>query len=269
MHYPAIWLSDIHLGDRDCKAEFLLDFLNNTSCDKLYLVGDMIDLWAMKRSFFWPSSHHAVLRKIIAMANLGTRIIYIPGNHDGLVREIIGDSVLNVEIHKDYIHTTQAGKKLLLMHGDEFDHTVLCSRWIKIIGYTTYSLLIRLNRWGNKIRKLLGLPYWSMAYYIKNRVKNARKAIAAFEKAAADEAMRRGVDGIICGHIHQPEIRSIDGVLYCNDGDWIESCTALVEHNNGRLELVHWGDLQQGIKCDKAANDSSITAPYPLPKLSP
>jgi len=269
MHYPDIWLSDIHLGDRDCKADFLLDFLNNTSCDKLYLVGDMIDLWAMKRSFFWPSSHHAVLRKIIAMANLGTKVIYIPGNHDGLVREIIGDSVLNVEIHKDYIHTTQAGKKLLLMHGDEFDHTVLCSRWIKIIGYTTYSLLIRLNRWGNKIRKLLGLPYWSMAYYIKNRVKNASKAIANFEKAAADEAMRRGVDGIICEHIHQPEIRSIDGVLYCNDGDWIESCTALVEHNNGRLELVHWGDLQQGIKCDKAANDSSITAPYSLPKLSP
>lgn len=228
----------------------------------------MIDLWAMKRSFFWPSSHHDVLRKIISLADNDTQVIYIPGNHDGLIREIVGDSVLNIEIHKEYIHTTQAGKKLLLLHGDEFDHAVLCSSLTKFVGYTSYSLLIRLNRWGNKIRKYLGLPYWSLAYYIKNRVKNARAAIITFENAAAQEALLRGMDGIICGHIHQPEIRTINGILYCNDGDWIESCTALVEHKQGRLELVHWGDLKQGIKSDQAANDPSITAPYPLPKLS-
>lgn len=267
MHYPAIWLSDIHLGDRDCKAEFLLDFLKSTSCDTLYLVGDMIDLWAMKRSFFWPPSHHAVLRKIISLANSGTNVIYIPGNHDELVREIIGTSVLNIKIHNEYIHTTRAGKKLLLTHGDEFDHAVLCNRLTKIIGYAAYGLLIRINRWGNRIRKYFGLPYWSLAYYIKNRVKNSREAIATFEQAAAQEAIRRKVDGIVCGHIHQPEIRTIEGVLYCNDGDWIESCTALVEHPQGQLEILHWGDLQQGIKSDMAANDPRFSAPYPLPRL--
>ncbi len=269
MHYNAIWLSDIHLGYRDCKAEFLLDFLNKTHGDTLYLVGDVVDLESMKRSFLWPQSHHEVLRKIISLANSGTRVIYVPGNHDGLVRDIVGSSVLNIEIHPHYVHTTGDGKQLLLMHGDEFDHAVLCSAFTRVIGDAGYSLLLRLNRWSNRVRRGLGLPYWSLAYYVKNRVKNARAAIAAFEEAAALEALRWGVDGIICGHIHQPEIRTIDGILYCNDGDWVESCTALIEHRGGKLELIHWGDLQQAIKSDHAANDATITAPYRLPRLSP
>ncbi|MEZ5530504.1 MAG: UDP-2,3-diacylglucosamine diphosphatase [Porticoccaceae bacterium] len=269
MQYHAIWLSDIHLGYRDCKAEFLLDFLNKTRCDTLYLVGDVVDLWAMKRTFLWPASHHEVLRKIISLANNGTRVIYVPGNHDGLVRDIAGSSVLNIEVHPHYVHTTREGKQLLMMHGDEFDHAVLCSRFNRIVGDAGYSLLLHMNRWSNRIRRWMGLPYWSLAYYVKNRVRNARAAITAFEEAAALEAIRWGVDGIICGHIHQPEIRTIDGVLYCNDGDWVESCTALIEHRSGKLELVHWGDLQQAIKSDQAANDASISAPYRLPRLSP
>jgi len=269
MRYNTIWLSDIHLGYRDCKADYLLDFLNNTQANTLYLVGDIVDLWAMKRSFLWPKSHHEVLRKIIALANNGTRIVYVPGNHDGLVREVIGNSILNIEVCANYVHTTAEGKRLLMMHGDELDHAVLCSPFRRLVGDASYSLLLRMNRWGNCIRRWFGLPYWSLAYYVKNRVKNAREAITAFEEAAAQEARRQQVDGIVCGHIHQPEIRNINDVLYCNDGDWVESCTALVEHGNGKLELVHWADLQQSIKSDLAANDETITAPYALPRLSP
>ena len=268
MHYNAIWLSDIHLGYRDCKANFLLDFLNKTHTNRLYLVGDVVDLWAMKRSFLWPPSHHEVLRKIIDLANNGTRVIYIPGNHDDLMREVAGTVLLNIEIHQQFVHTTHEGKKLLLLHGDEFDHAVLCNRFARLAGDAGYSLLLHFNRWSNVLRRWWGLPYWSLAQYVKNRVRNARAAIIAFEEAAAKEAIRQGADGIVCGHIHQPEIRTIDGILYCNDGDWVESCTALVEHRQGKLELLHWGDLQQAIKCDQAANDSSISAPYSLPRLS-
>lgn len=269
MKHNTVWLSDIHLGYRDCKAEFLLDFLNNMQCETLYLVGDVVDIWAMKKSFMWPESHHKVLKKLIDLASNGTRVVYVPGNHDGLVRDICGSSLLNIEVHQQIIHTTAAGKKLLLMHGDEFDHAVLCTPLNRLVGDAGYTLLLGLNRWINRARRLCGLPYWSLAYYVKNRVKNAKAAITSFEEAAAQEAERRGVDGIVCGHIHQPEIRSINGVLYCNDGDWVESCTALVENRAGWLELVHWGDLKQAIKDDRAANDSSIHAPYPLPRLTP
>jgi len=253
----AIWLSDIHLGYKDCRAEFLLDFLDKNPAKIIYLVGDIIDLWALKRQFQWPESHQAVLRKLLDIASSGTRVVYIPGNHDDECRTLCGQRLLHIEIHREVIHRTAAGKQLLVLHGDEFDHAVRCTRFHKLMGDLGYDFLLFLNRWGNRIRSVMGLPYWSLAYYIKNRVHNARAAIQAFEEAAAAEVRKRNLDGIVCGHIHQPEIRTIDGVLYCNDGDWVESCTALVEHNTGRLELIHWGDLQQAVKCDQAANDDN------------
>lgn len=268
LHCNSIWLSDIHLGYKGCRADFLLDFLSSIRADVIYLVGDVIDFWAMGRHFSWPENHQAVLRRLLALAASGTRVVYIPGNHDELSRELCGSNLLNVEILPEAVHTTATGKRLLMVHGDQFDHAVRRGLIHRLAGDMSYDFLLFLNRWGNRVRRWAGLPYWSLAYYIKNRVKNARAAIAAFESAAAAEARRRGLDGIICGHIHQPEIRTIDGVLYCNDGDWIESCTALVEHRDGRLELIHWGDLQQALKCDRAANDETAHRLLRLPALA-
>lgn len=254
----AIWLSDIHLGYKGCKAGFLLDFLDSTRCDVLYLVGDIIDFWAMKRSFFWPDSHQQVLSAILDKARNGTRVVYIPGNHDALSHQIAGQRLLDIEIRSELIHTTAQGKRLLMVHGDQFDDAVRCSCLDRWLGDWSYDVLLWLNRWSNGLRRCLKLPYWSLAYYIKNRVKNARQAIDSFEQAAARECHGRDVDGIVCGHIHQPEMRYINGKLYCNDGDWVESCTALVEHADGQLELVHWGDLRQPLRRESVANDNTV-----------
>lgn len=254
-HYRSIFLSDIHLGDKGCRADFLLDFLRHTRCETLYLIGDVVDIWAMKNRFFWPKAHHAILRRIIKIAAKGkTRVIYIPGNHDNIARNLAGDSILNIEVHRDYVHTAADGRTFLLCHGDEFDHVLRHTRLNKIIGDAGYHLLLWLNRWGNLLRRLSGKPYWSAATYLKNRLDKARSTIERFEEAAAAEAKSRNLDGVICGHIHQPELRKIDGILYCNDGDWTESCTALVEDHNGWLELIHWSDLQQSIRDDESAN---------------
>lgn len=265
-HFNAIWISDTHLGNRDCRAEFLLDFLDRCSCDTLYLLGDIVDIWALKRSIYWPRSHQDVLLKIIEKAKQGARVIYIPGNHDALVRDLAAEQFMNVEILMESVHTTAAGKRLLMIHGDQFDSIVLASRFSRWFGNLGYEFLLRLNRWSNALRKLVKLPYWSLAYYIKNRVKNARAAINVFECAAVNEAKRRGMNGIVCGHIHQPELRVIDDMLYCNDGDWIESCTALVEHPGGRLELLHWGDIQQAIQTECSANDGEYVPCSSIPR---
>lgn len=266
--FNAVWLSDVHLGSRGCRAEFLLDFLANARCDRLYLLGDIIDLWALRRSFYWPRSHQQVLRDIIAKARAGTRVIYIPGNHDGLARELADHHLLEVEVMAEAVHQTADGRRLLLLHGDQFDSAVLCSRLNRWFGNAGYCLLLWLNQLANALRRWVRLPYWSLAYYIKNRVGNARAAIETFERAAVHEARRRGLDGVICGHIHQPELRVIDDLLYCNDGDWVESCTALVEHRDGRLELIHWGDLRQRLKCERTASNEDRFRRLQLPRLS-
>jgi UDP-2,3-diacylglucosamine pyrophosphatase LpxH len=262
----AAWLSDLHLGYRGCRAEFLLDFLNSVRTRVIYLVGDVVDCWALRRQFNWPASHHAVLRKLVDLADSGVRIVYIPGNHDEQARDLAGRQLLNIDIVNEATHRTASGKRLLMVHGDQFDSAVRCSLLHRIAGDLSYDFLLFLHRWHNRIRARMGLPYWSLAYYIKNRVGNARAAIEAFEVAAAAEAQRRGFDGIVCGHIHQPEIRTINGLLYCNDGDWVESCTALVEHRDGHLELLHWGDLQGAFKCERgAANDETAGEILRLP----
>ncbi|AOT07627.1 UDP-2,3-diacylglucosamine diphosphatase [Pseudoalteromonas luteoviolacea] len=244
-YYPSIWISDVHLGYKDCKAEFLLDFLNCTRCDTLYLVGDIVDLWSLKRQFYWHPSHYQVLECIQKKAESGTRVIYIPGNHDETFRNYVDMTLFNVEVHHTYVHTTSAGKRFLLLHGDDFDSATRYNKLISIIGDQAYDFLLFLNRWTNRVRKLYGGHYWSLASWLKNRVHKARAAIAAFEQAAVHEAKKQGMDGIICGHIHQPRINVTDGIVYCNDGDWIENCTALVENEQGRIELLHWSDIQK------------------------
>lgn len=259
--YNAVWLSDIHLGYKGCRAAFALDFLERNPTRQLYLVGDVVDFHALERNFQWPESHHAVVKKILDLAANGTRVTYIPGNHDEHCRALCGQRLLNIEVRREAVHTTAAGKRLLMVHGDEFDHVVRCSRLHCLAGEAGYHLLLFLNHWGNRLRRHLGLPYWSLAHYLKNRVANARAAIRAFEQAATREAARRGLDGIVCGHIHQPEIRTIEGMLYCNDGDWVESCTALVEHRDGQLELLHWGDVQHPLKYHRATCDDNPEQP--------
>lgn len=246
-HYPAVWISDVHLGYKDCQAQYLLDFLNAIECDVLYLVGDIVDLWSMKRQFFWHPSHYDVLALIQQKVKDGTRVIYIPGNHDETFRQYADESLFGIEVHQQYIHTTKANKRFLLLHGDDFDSATRYNKLISIAGDAGYDLLLFLNRWTNRIRRLFGGHYWSLASWIKARVHKAREAIDAFEKAAIHEAKKQGVDGIICGHIHHPAVKVVDGILYCNDGDWIENCTALVENDCGRIELLHWSETQKVI----------------------
>ena len=243
--YRAIWISDIHLGTRGCKAEFLLDFLKHTDSETLYLVGDIIDIWRMRRSWYWIQLHNDVVQKLLRKARKGTRVIFIPGNHDEIFREYVENHFGGIEVASDAVHETADGRRLLVLHGDQFDTVVRYARWLAVLGDSAYAVALTLNHWLNGFRRWLGYPYWSLSAYLKHRVKNAVEYIGRFEVAVADEARRRGVDGVVCGHIHKAEIRDIDGVVYCNDGDWVESCTALVEHLDGRLEIVSWAEVRQ------------------------
>lgn len=256
-YYRTLWLSDIHLGNKDCHAEYLYQFLQKVKCDRLYLVGDIVDMLAMKNRVHWPESHSKVLNYLQYLATTETKVIYIPGNHDYPMRQYDQGVMLDIEIHRQYIHETRQGKRLLLVHGDEFDHAVLYHALIKMIGDHAYGLMATTNRWLHKIRSLFGLKYWSLATYIKENLAQAKSTIHNFEVAAAAEAKNRGLDGIVCGHIHKAELREINGVLYCNDGDWTESCTALVETLNGDLQLLQWNDIQAIIE-DKQVALSSV-----------
>jgi UDP-2,3-diacylglucosamine pyrophosphatase LpxH len=240
VHVRSAFVSDIHLGSRECRADLVLDFLRTVHMDQLFLVGDIVDIWSLKRSFYWPQLHNDVLRTILGKTKHGTRVIYVPGNHDEQLREFCGTSFGNLEIHREYVYTTTAASRLLVMHGDEFDGSVQCSRWLSTLGSGLYDVTLGMNRVLNAYRQRFGYPYWSLAGYLKSRVGNAMQYVRRFEQAAAHAARRRGVDGIVCGHIHRPEITRIDGMLYCNDGDWVDSCSALVETRAGELELWRW-----------------------------
>jgi UDP-2,3-diacylglucosamine pyrophosphatase LpxH len=241
IHRPApvrsVFISDLHLGTRDCQAAELAQFLRDTEMETLFLVGDIIDLWGMRRGIYWPASHHDVLRQIVEKARGGTRVIYIPGNHDELARALCGSLLAGVEVHAEYVHTTRSGLRMLVMHGDAFDGAVRFSRLLKATGCAIYSVLLWLGHYVNLARSLFGLKRWSLAAWLKSRVGDAREYVQRYERAAAHEARRRGFDGIVCGHIHRPQVTRIDGVLYCNDGDWVDHCTALVEDRAGELTL--------------------------------
>jgi UDP-2,3-diacylglucosamine pyrophosphatase LpxH len=241
--YRAVFISDIHLGTRGCQAELLLDFLRHMSCERLYLVGDIVDGWRMKGGWFWPQVHNDVVQKILRQARKGATVTYIPGNHDDRVRDFCGVHFGGVVVARDAIHQTADGRRFLVLHGDEFDAAVRLAPWLAFAGDWAYRIVLRLNTILNRVRRRLGLGYWSLSAFLKTKVKNALQFIDNFEVALADEARRRGVDGVICGHIHKAEMRMIRGVLYVNDGDWVESCTAAVEHFDGRLEILPWAKI--------------------------
>jgi len=240
--YRTIWISDIHLGTRGCNAEMLIDFLDHVDSETMYLVGDIIDGWQLRKRFYWPDAHNDIVWRILKRAKRGTRIVYVPGNHDEMFRQFTGLHFGGVEIRRQAIQETADGRRLLVLHGDEFDAITLSHRWLAHLGDAAYTFIMTLNRWVNAYRRRWNLPYWSLSKHAKQKVKNAVEFISNFEEIVAKEAGARGVDGVVAGHIHTAEMRAIDGVEYYNDGDWVEGCTALVEHFDGRMEILHWGD---------------------------
>lgn len=239
-HYRAIWISDIHLGTSGCKADFLLDFLRVNESDQLYLVGDIVDGWQLKRGWYWKQSHNDVVQKILRKARKGTKVTYIVGNHDEALREFLGMRFGEILIENEAVHELRDGRRLWVTHGDLFDGVIQYAKWLAYLGDTAYTVALKVNDHFNYLRHKMGMSYWSLSQYLKHRVKNAVSFITAFEEALTTEARRRGYDGVVCGHIHRPEIREIDGTLYCNDGDWVESLSALVETHEGELKLVYW-----------------------------
>lgn len=236
----AVFISDLHLGTAGCQAVALLDFLKAYPSQSLYLVGDIIDGWQLRRRWYWPQAHNDVVQKLLRRARKGCRVVFIPGNHDEFARAFIGQQFGGIEVLDEAVHTTALGQKLWVTHGDYFDGVIQCAKWLAYLGDNLYEFTLRLNRYLNHWRAKLGLPYWSLSAFLKHKVKSALNYVTDFECAVAREAQQRGYQGVVCGHIHRAEMRDIDGVLYCNDGDWVESMTALVEHHDGRLEIVHW-----------------------------
>ena len=254
-HYRAIWISDIHLGTSGCKADFLLDFLRVNESDQLYLVGDIVDGWQLKRGWYWKQSHNDVVQKVLRKARKGTKVTYIVGNHDEVLREFLGLRFGEILIENEAVHELRDGRRLWVTHGDLFDGVIQYAKWLAYLGDTAYTVALKVNDHFNYLRHKMGMSYWSLSQYLKHRVKNAISFITAFEEALTTEARRRGYDGVICGHIHRPEIREIDGTLYCNDGDWVESLSALVETHEGELKLVYWAHrrLEKDLKAKKEA----------------
>jgi UDP-2,3-diacylglucosamine pyrophosphatase LpxH len=238
--YRTVWISDLHLGTRGCKAELLLDFLCATEAQTLYLVGDIVDGQQMMRSWYWNAGQNDVVQRILQVARSGTRVVYVPGNHDALVRGFAGLSFGEIEIECDAVHTTADGRRLWVLHGDQFDSLASGPRWMLTLGDQAYNFALFLNRVLNRLRRRLGYPYWSLSLALKHKFKDAVAHMNRFESVLAGEARSRSFDGVVCGHIHKAEMRDIGGILYCNDGDWVESCTALVEHHDGRLEVLDW-----------------------------
>jgi UDP-2,3-diacylglucosamine pyrophosphatase LpxH len=238
--HRTIFISDVHLGTRGCKAELLADFLAHNSCETLYLVGDIIDGWQLKRRWYWTAAQTRVVHEILRKADDGTRVVYIPGNHDEFLRRYCGRVIAGIEIRAEAIHETADGRRLLVLHGDAFDGVIGCTKWLAHIGDRAYCLALALNDRLYPLRVRLGRPYWSLSAYLKRTVKNAVEYVSRFEEVVARAAAPRRVDGVLCGHIHHAEIRRIGPILYLNDGDWVESCTAVVEDACGHLEILRW-----------------------------
>ncbi|HEU4618850.1 MAG TPA: UDP-2,3-diacylglucosamine diphosphatase [Gammaproteobacteria bacterium] len=236
----TVWLSDVHLGSRDCRVGLLLDFLRRTRCDVLYLVGDIIDLESLRRSFYWPTSHSEALRLLLEKSRAGTRVIYIPGNHDDELRALAGLRVGNIEIARETVHTTRSGRRLLVLHGDEFDAVVRGRSVGVLLGGLACRALLALNRFVHWLHDLAGRPYWSLAQHVKSRFGGTKRYVEAFQNATLAAARQAAVDGVVCGHIHMADCVEKDGLLYCNDGDWVESCSALAEDQAGELSLLKW-----------------------------
>ncbi|HWF62974.1 MAG TPA: UDP-2,3-diacylglucosamine diphosphatase [Rhizomicrobium sp.] len=263
-NHRTIFISDTHLGTRGCKAEVLADFLAHNECSTLFLVGDIVDGWQLKRRWYWNDAQSQVVAEILAKVDNGTRVIFVPGNHDEFARAYAGrqflggKGVAGVEVTNETVHETADGKRLLVLHGDLFDGVIANAKWLAHMGDLAYGVALSWNDLLFQVRKQLGLPYWSLSAWAKHKVKNAVEYISRFEEAVAAEARKRGVDGVVCGHIHRAEIRHIGGVLYLNDGDWVESCSALVEDARGNLEILRWAGSSQ-----RHANLGSAAAALP------
>ncbi len=245
--YRTVFISDTHLGTRGCRTDFLAHFLGSFTCETLYLVGDIVDGWRLRKSWYWDEMHDEVVKLILRQAAQGSKVFYIPGNHDEMFRAwlSLGLEIGGVKLVGEAEHVTADGKRLLIIHGDQFDSVMRYAKFLAFLGDWAYNAALNLNRWFNAVRRPLGYPYWSLSQWAKRQVKEAVKAIDRFESALAGEARHRHMDGVVCGHIHHAEMRQVDGVLYLNTGDWVESCTALVEHHDGRLELLDWAALNK------------------------
>ncbi|QUN05463.1 UDP-2,3-diacylglucosamine diphosphatase [Shewanella yunxiaonensis] len=241
----AIWLSDLHLGEKHCRAEYLLTFLKQHQSDFLFLVGDVVDMQALNRRWYWPNTHQQVFQLLVDKARQGTRVIYVPGNHDVTMRRFDGGAVDQIEVHREFIYDSPSHGKLLLIHGDEFDRELCASRFDAWLGDNAYDLVLFLNRLWNAGRRLLGLPYQSVARTLKQCSTKAETAMQRFREAALQSAFAHGVNGVVCGHIHHPELQYREGRLYINTGDWVENCTAVLEHRDGRLELCHYSEVEK------------------------
>ena len=246
--YRTVFISDVHLGTPTAQAGMLLDFLREVDADTIYLVGDIVDFWRIKRGGHWPQSHNDVLQKLLRKVRKGARVVFIPGNHDDGLRQYAGTRFGGIEIELQAIHQTADGRRYLVMHGDEFDFVVHHARWLAVVGDLGYELALASNRPINWVRRKLGLGYWSLSAYLKYRIKSAVNVIGDFESMLSGEARRRGVEGVICGHIHHAQSSTIDTIHYLNCGDWVESCTAIVEHDDGRFEVIRWLDVVKARK---------------------
>lgn len=238
--YRALFISDVHLGTKGCQADLLLDFLKYHDADTIYLVGDIVDGWRLKSSWYWPQKHNDVVQKLLRKGRKGTRMLYLPGNHDEFLRDYYGTHFGGIEVVETAIHEAADGKRYLVIHGDVFDLVVRHAKWLAFLGDWAYSAALTVNTYLNKARRRLGLTYWSLSQWAKLKVKNAVNYIGKFEEAVAEEAKRHQVDGVICGHIHHAVIHDQFGVRYVNCGDWVESCTAIAEHEDGHLEIICW-----------------------------
>ncbi len=239
-HFRALFISDLHLGTRGCQAELMLDFLRHHDADIIYLVGDIIDGWRLKSGWYWPQAHNDIIQKLLRKVRKGARMIYIPGNHDEFARDYVGMTFGGVEVMRNTVHAAADGKRYLVLHGDEFDIVVRHARWLAFLGDWAYETALVTNTYFNLVRRKLGFPYWSFSAWAKLKVKNAVNFIGAFEDALSQEAVRHNVDGVICGHIHHATIQEIHGVTYVNTGDFVESCSVVAEHLDGRLEVIRW-----------------------------
>jgi len=266
--YRSVFISDVHLGAPGCQAELLLDFLRHISCQQLYLVGDIVDGWRMKRGWHWPQSHNDVVQKLLRLARKGATVTYIPGNNDDRVRDFCGVHFGGIVVARDAIHQTADGRRFLVLHGDEFDAVVRLAPQLAFAGDLAYRAIVRLNTALNVLRRRWGLGYWSLAAFLKGKVGNANRFVDDFERALAGEARRRGLDGVICGHVHKAQMRTIDGVSYINDGDWVESCTAVVEHFDGRLEILPWANFRSWSMIDAGRRAKSPPSKVTEPAIA-
>ena len=251
--YRSLFISDLHLGTKGAQADALLEFLRAHDADTIYLVGDIVDGWRLRNGWYWPQSHNDVVQKLLRKARKGARIIYIPGNHDEFLRDFYGTHFGGIEVCETAIHEAADGRRYLVIHGDVFDMVVRHAKWLAFLGDWAYEIALAVSTRLNLVRRRLGLTYWSLSAWAKLKVKNAVNFIGHFEETLAAEAQKHGVDGVICGHIHHATQRDIGGLAYINTGDWVESCTALVEHEDGRMEIIRWAEQSRMLNDGRAA----------------